>query len=90
MNRAQKRDEFIENLEKFRNTQGLSGTKFAGVLGVKQAQWDRWKQGRVGITLKNMRKLVECLNQYYGYSWKLADWLGDIDNLLSNIYKEGI
>lgn len=90
MNRAQKREQLIDNLEKFRDARGYSGVAFARILGVPQSQWDRWKNGRIGMTLKTAHRLVEQLNKHFGYKWKLVDWLGNTDNLMSNVYKEGV
>ncbi len=85
MNRPQKRDKFIDNLEKFRVVHGYSGPQFAKMLGVKRQQWDRWKNGLMrngekkfyGMTLRTIHKLVENLNKATSDNWELRDWLQD-------------
>lgn len=77
MNRAQKRDQVIENLEKFRSQHGWTNTHFASLLGVKRQQWERWRNGRMGMRLATAHGIIETLARAMGNSWKLRDFVGD-------------
>lgn len=85
MNRPQKRDKFIDNLEKFRVAHGYSGPEFARMLQKKRQQWDRWKNGLkrngekkfYGMTLHTIHQLIENLNKATNNDWTLSDWLQD-------------
>lgn len=77
MNRAQKRDQVIENLETFRAQHGHTNTYFASLLGVKRQQWERWRNGRMGMRLATAHIIIKSLARATGNSWKLRDFVGD-------------
>jgi hypothetical protein len=77
MNRKQKRDRFIENLDTFRLQQELNDGQFAEILGEKRENWNRWKNGKMGMGLKKAWELVEKLSVYYKETWKLPSFMSE-------------
>lgn len=77
MNRAQKRDQIIENLERLRLEQGHTNTHFASLLGVKRQQWERWRNGRMGMRLATAHVIIGSLAKATGNTWKMRDFTGD-------------
>lgn len=77
MNRAQKRDQIIENLEKLRAQHGWTSTHFATLLGVKRQQWERWRNGRMGMRIATAHRIIASLAKAEGGTWVLRDFTGD-------------
>lgn len=78
MNRPQKRDTFIENLDILRKSLELNNQEFATILGVHRQEWVRWKNNRYGMRLSNCWRLVGRLTEHFGVELKFPDFLGTI------------